>query len=437
MKTLLFWISLFFSLLGYPLAQAAMNLELTKGTASSIPIAIVPFQSPGKTLSTDLSDVITNDLSHSGEFKTLDIHSMKSQPSDFNEVHFNEWSSQKINYLVIGKIESEGLSRYKITFSLLDVYKGLNQPNDANVVTKTIEVRENTLRTAAHHIADIIYEQITGVKGIFSTKLAYILVQHDETRAPQYDLMISDIDGQNPQTILSSDEPIMSPAWSPDGKKIAYVSLEGRKASVYVSDIASGHRHLISQQSGINGAPAWSPDGTQLALVLSQGQGTVIYTCDASGGHLKQITQGFSIDTEPTWLSDGSAIIFTSDRGGSPQIYRVDTSTHDVHRLTFSGDYNTSASLTPDNNTIVLLHRENGQYNIATMDLGTSIISILSHSGFDQSPKVSPNGKMIVYSSSAGKKSILSFVSIDGRVRLALPEKNGDVREPAWGPLRV
>jgi len=428
---------------------AVLNLELTKGIDSAIPIAIVPFQYQGSAkLSTDITQVITHDLQDSGQFKTLSSDNFNHHPTTLASVDFNYWQKLNVDNLVIGNIQALGNDDYQVNFTLLDIYKGnkralLSQTkgavinNDINPVLLTQEyiVKAKNLRRLAHKISDKIYEKLLGQRGIFSTKIAYVLVQRSQGKPTKYSLIIADADGHNPHAIVTSIQPVMSPAWSPDGKKIAYVSFENRRASIYVSDIATGKRQLITQFPGINGAPAWSPDGKQLAVVLSMAGNPNIYTVNLSSGRMKQLTHDWSIDTEPEWSPDGKSIVFTSDRGGSPQIYRIDLATDKIQRLTFNGRYNAQASFSPDGKNLVFLHRSNKKYDIAIQNLETGVMTVLSSFEDDQSPSVAPNGKMIIYASRAGDKRILALVSSDGRVKLRLPETHGEVREPAWSPF--
>ena len=411
-------------------AQAALNLVLTQGVNSAQPIAIVPFLGQSNTSAMDnISAVITNDLQNSGRFKALSQGNMPAEPHEANAVDSNVWRETGVESVVVGRAEPLGGGNYKITFALVDIFKSQNHPV---LATQTFTVQKNQLRRLAHHISDIVYEKLTGERGIFSTKIAYVLAQRNGKQA-RYILEVADADGYNPRPVLTSYEPIMSPAWSHDGTRLAFVSFENKRAQIYIANVATGERRLVSSFPGINNAPAWSPDNRKLALVLSQeGTGPKIHVMDLASLQLKQVTQGSAIDTEPNWSPDGRSLIFTSGRGGSPQIYRVNLGNGQTERLTFKGEYNARASFTPDGKHIVMLHRENGMYNIAIQDLENGAIDILTSSGRDESPSVAPNGSMVIHGTEYG---VLGLVSTDGRVKLQLPAREGKVQDPAWSPF--
>lgn len=424
-------------------AYAVLDLELTQGIDKAIPIAVVPFSVKGmedtKKIPTDVSSVIANDLHHSGEFKVADVDRLPQRPHTLKEVDFSLWQDVNVDHLVIGTIEKHG-TNYRVTYYLLSVYKSTTdetmQANDSVMLSHTYTVTGKSLRRLAHEIADRIYEKLIGDRSVFSTKIAYIVEKRKAFKSSRYYLMIADADGYAPLPILISRQPIMSPSWAPDGKKISYVSFEKRRASIYLSDIATGHRRLITRFSGINGAPSFSHDGKKLALVLSKTGSPKVYILDIATKKLTQITHGFSIDTEPSWAPDDKSLIFTSDRGGRPQIYQVDLATRKIQRLTYDGRYNARASFTEDGEHIVLLHRgEEGPYSVAVQDLSTGVLTVLAEDSNNQSPSVSPNGKMVIFTADAEEKGVLGIVSLDGRVKLRFPESEGSVREPVWGPF--
>lgn len=410
-------------------AFAMLELELTQGVDKALPIAILPFTGqPEGSDADNMTSVIRTDLRNSGRFQVLSDDVFPEHPMSFASVNSSLWKRNKIEGIVIGRIQGNS-SGYDVNFQLVDVY------SNKILASQEYHVQQNQFRALAHHISDIIYQQLTGERGVFSTRITYVLVQQWPDRPRQYTLEVADSDGFNPKPLLISSHPIMSPAWSPDGKSMAYVSFENNHAAIYVVDIITGNRRLISEYPGINGAPAWSPDGSQLALVLTKTDQPKIFVLDINTHQLTQVTDGWSIDTEPNWAPDGQSIIFTSDRGGSPQIYRVSVNNHHVQRITFSGNYNARASFTPDGKSIVMLHREDKLFNIAVQDLQTGRVTELTRSGLDDSPSLAPNGGMVLYGTQYGDRAVLGVVSTDGRVKLRLPAREGEVQEPAWSPF--
>lgn len=415
-----------------PTAHAALNLELTQGISGGIPIAIVPFQGQTASDSNSLAAVISNDLRYSGRFKVMGLEAMQQQPTSVADVNYGYWKKNAVDNLVIGKAKSQG-GQYQVDYSLLDVFKGAD---GSTVYSQNFKIDPANIRRLAHHISDQIYKQLTGDKGVFSTHIAYILVERGANRTARYSLVVADVDGFNPKTIVVSSEPMMSPSWSPDGKRIAYVSFEQNRAAIYVVNVQSGSRQLVTNFPGINGAPAWAPDGRRLALVLSKDGHPNIYVADIQSKSLQQLTHGNSIDTEPSWAPDGNSIIFTSDRGGAPQIYRISLNNPSAaERLTFNGRYNARASFTSDGKAIVMLHQAPEGYSIAMQDLKSGGFTILTRSGLDTSPSVAPNGKLVLYATNYAGRGVLGVVSSDGRVKLRLPAREGDVLGPAWGPF--
>lgn len=411
-------------------AFAILSMELTRGVAGAIPIAVVPFSSPSDLSSHDVSAVIANDLKMSGRFQVFGKSALSEFPNEVSHVSSDYFRRLGTDNVVIGNVQSIGGGQYEVSFQLLDMFRG----NGAKsvVINKKFIVENNGLRAVGHRISDLIYQHITGTRGIFSTKLAYVVVQQNPAH---YTLEIADLDGFNPRPILSSPEPIMSPSWSPDGKNIAYVSFENRYAGIYVEHVATGSRHLISEFPGINGAPAWSPDGRKLAVVLSKTGSPNIYIFDIASHSLKQITNDFYINTEPAWSPDGKTLLFTSSRSGGAQIYQHNMMTGANTRVTYDGDYNARASFTRDGSRIAIIHRVSGIYSVGLMDLNTGTLKVLTGSRLDTtSPSVAPNGSMILYDTWENGRNVLGMVSSDGRVTLRLPAVNGDAQDPAWSP---
>lgn len=411
---------------------AAINLLLTQGANNALPIAIVPFSGQeSSNTDSNLTTIVTSDLSNSGRFQPLSEQKMLEFPHNQAEVDGTKWQKANVEALVVGNVKPTTTGQYKVDFSLLEINKGDQNTHSKLLLQKEFVVAAADLRRLAHHISDLVYEKLLGERGIFSTRIAYVVKQSDTGRM-KYSLQVADADGFNPRALLISHEPIMSPAWSPDGKRLAYVSFEKKRSQIYVADIASGSRKVISEADGINGAPSWSPDGNQLAVVLSKGANTKIFSLNLATGEKRQLTEGNSIDTEPVWSPDGSSIYFTSDRGGSPQIYRLMLSSGSTQRITFKGDYNASPEVTSDGQHLVILNRQDGMYNIAIQDLRSGRLTILTNSGRDESPSVAPNGSMIIYGSEYG---VLGLVSADGRVKLRLPAPEGKIQEPTWSPF--
>lgn len=396
----------------------SLDLELTQGINAASPIGISQFA--GDAAAKQLTDVIKNDLKISGQFKLI----TPRDNSDTNQP-INVWRQAGADSVLSGTVTRTG-SDYEIRFELFDA-----AAHGRLLLTKRYLVKPNNLRALAHKISDEVYEKLTGERGIFSTRIAYILVRYQNNKR-QYTLEVGDVDGYNPQSLLISTEPIMSPSWSYDGKRIAYVSFEKKRAQIYTVDVATGKRRLITSFTGINGAPAWSPDGKELAVVLSKDGSPKIYTVNLSSGQLKQVTFGKAIDTEPRYSPDGHYLLFTSGRGGSPQIYRLTLKNGKVNRVTYDGNYNAKASYTPNQKNIVMLHRQDKRFNIGVQDVKTGRIDTLTSSQMDESPSVSPNGRLVLYASRHKNKGVLAIVSIDGRIRMRLPSREGDVQEPTW-----
>lgn len=413
---------------------ATLELELTQGVDSALPIAIVPFANQDSIASDDnkISNVVSNDLKNSGRFRLTDLTTVPPQAltavQDGQALDYNSWQQLKTDDVVTGQIKKVSGGEYQVSFQLFDIY------NKNKILEQQYTVTTEKLRPLAHHISDLIYQKLTGDRGVFSTKIAYIVVNR-QGRQAQYRFEVADVDGYNPRTLLSSSAPLMSPAWSPDGQRIAYVSFEGNRASIYIQDVTTGQRNVVAKYPGINGAPAWSPDSKKLALVLTQTGYPKIYVLDLTTNDLQRITDDWYIDTEPAWAPDGKSIIFTSNRGGNPQIYRVALDNKKVQRISFNGPYNARASFTPDGKNIVMLHQNGEMFSIAQQELSSGRVTVLTKTGHDESPSMAPNGKMVVYATNSNDRGVLAEVSMDGRVKLLLPARDGEVQEPAWAPF--
>ena len=413
-------------------AGPAMALEIIidKGVVDPIPVAIVPFGwSQAETLPPiDLAAIISNDLERSARFATMDEADLPQRPQDYNSISFSDWRLLGMENLVIGKLIKDDTGNYQIDFRLVDVYKG------KQIAGFRIPSTGNQLRRRAHEIADIIYEKLIGVRGAFATRIAYITVIKNRDGGKKYTLQIADADGYNPQILLESPEPLMSPDWSPDGKKLAYVSFEGKNSAIYLQDVFTGQREEVASNPGINSAPAWSPDGSRLAMTLSKEGNPDIYIMNLKTRQLRRVTTNPAIDTEPSWSSDGNHIIFTSDRGGSPQIYKIAINGGSPKRITFEGAYNARPIYSPDDKYVTMVHGNNGKYHIAIMDTASGSMNVLTDTNLDESPSFSPNGHMIIYARTSFSGTELAAVSADGQVRQRLALQKGEVREPSWGP---
>lgn len=410
-------------------SQAILTIEITQGGDSGLPIAIVPFKWEGKGKPPhSIAAIVASDLARSGRFTVLDKKRYISKPYTDKGVVFKDWRLLKAEALVIGRVKRLGADRYLVEYRLYDVFK------KQQLAGFRYTVNSKMLRLAAHQISDVIYAKLMGEAGAFTTRIAYVTREEKKPGNPEYRLQIADSDGYGPITVVKSVEPLMSPAWSPDGRHIAYVSFEGKRSMVYTQDVATGKRERIAQYRGINSAPAWSPDGSKMALTLSKDGNAEIYIRDVATGQLQRITRHAAIDTEPAWSPDGRYLVFTSDRAGGPQIYQMDLERRELKRLTYEGSYNARPSYSVDGKRITLVARQRGRYHVAVLALDNLSLQVLTDSQLDESPSFAPNGRMIIYATGLRGKGVLASVSADGRVRQSFEFEQGDVREPAWSP---
>lgn len=422
------------ALLGVSQVRAELTIEITQGVDNPVPVAAVPFGLVGTThLPEDIAQIVADDLVRSGQFRSIPRADMLGRPTREQDVFYRDWKAIGSDYLLIGSVTKNAEDSYEVVFQLHDVARGVR------MVAQRVPARAASLRDVAHYIADTVYEKITGVRGAFATKLLYVTVERfpagGKVRS-RFGLQYADADGARAVTVLESSEPIMSPTWSPDGKKFAYVSFESGNPAIYIQERATGKRERLASFPGINGAPAWSPDGRHLALTLSRDGNPELYLYDFALNDMRRLTNHAGIDTEPSWSPDGKSLVFTSSRGGGPQIYLLDVASGAVERLTFEGSYNARARMLPDGRGLVIVHRDAAdRFRIAVTDLARGTLRVLTDSTLDESPSVAPNGAMTIYATKHKGQSVLAASSIDGRVKFLLPARSGEVREPAWSPF--
>lgn len=420
-----------------PLSSAhgqGLEIDIVGGHAAALPIVVVPFEYLGTSAppDTDVSQVVRADLNRSGQFRTLPDGDIVERPLRQTDVNFATWRLLRQDFLLIGRIIDGNAGEYRVEFELFDVAK------QERMLGLSLEGRAAAMRDVSHQISDLVYEKILGVRGAFWTRIAYV-TSTGTGRDTQYSLVVADSDGFNPQPVVRSREPLMSPSWSPDGRRLAYVSFERGNSSIYLHELTTGKRELLSSFKGINGAPAFSPDGQRLALTLSRTGNPEIYVMNLATKALTQLTNHWSIDTEPVWMPGGQSLLFTSDRGGKPQIYMVSADGGAAERVTSKGDYNARASVSADGKKIAMAQGSGNVYRIALLDRtfgSPGQVTMLSPGTLDESPSFAPNGSMVIYASRDGNRGVLYAVSADARVRQRLVLADGDVREPAWSPFR-
>jgi TolB protein len=403
-------------------ARAAMEIQVVGGAANQIAVAMVPFQAaPGQPVPA-LTRIAGDDLERSGQFRLVDVSGMQ-QPAAPAQVDYGIWRSKGADALVMGQVAALPGGRFEIRFYLLDVIK------QTQLAAFSYTISAAQWRATAHQIADIVYEKLTGIPGAFSSRIAYV-----QKQGKRFELRVADADGQNPRTVVRSNEPVISPRFSPDGARLVYVSFEDKKPVVYVQSLRDGGRSKVAAFKGSNSAPAWAPGGRRLAVVLTRDEASQIYLINADGSGLTRLTRGGNLDTEPVFSPDGQTLYFTSDRGGSAQIYRVAASGGEPGRVTFSGSYNVSPAISPDGRYLAYISREDGRFRVVLHELASGQTRVLTDTARDESPSFAPNGQAVLYATVQGGRGILGTVSLDGKTRTRLSESGVDAREPAWGP---
>lgn len=406
-----------------PLAWGQFRVEVTGVGLTQLPIAIVPFRGEGDSPQR-IAGIVRADLERSGQFRAIEP-AANAALDETSRLDVAPWRTAGADSLVVGSVVRLADGRYDVRFRLWDVVRGQDLGGQSHAVTV------GDLRYAAHRIADYVYQRLTGERGIFSTRIAYVT-----KAASRYNLWVADADGENAQSALASPEPIISPAWSANGAQVAYVSFESRKPVVYVHEVATGRRRLLANFRGSNSAPAWAPDGRTLAVTLSREGGSQLYTIDANGGEPKRITQSSGIDTEPIYSPDGKSLYFTSDRGGAPQIYRMPAGGGSAERVTFTGGYNISPALSPDGRWLAYVSRVQGAFKLHVMELGTGNATAITDTTADESPSFAPNGRLIVYATRQNGREALMTTTLDGKIKARLAGQGGEIREPDWGPFQ-
>ena len=412
-------------------ALADITVEITKGGVARTPVAVVPFGWEGQSanMPLDIAGVIAADLQRSGRFEPISEDNMLQKPTTGAEVDFDDWAFVKAEAVVVGRVVQTGENAYTVSFQLFDVFRR------EQLVGYRIPASRGTMRRVAHRAADMIYEKLTGIKGVFATKVAFVTAERQQD-GQTFRLVVADQDGENETTIMQSTDPIMSPAWSPDSRRLAYVSFENNRSSVWVQTLRTGNRIQVSNKPGINGAPAFSPDGRKLVLTLGGLDGNLdINVLDLSTRQTQRLTTHRAIDTEGSWSPDGRYIYFTSDRSGGPQIYRVRATGGTPERVTFEGSYNARPRLSPDGERLAMVHLDRGAYRIAVMDVDDKDLLVVSAGQQDESPSFAPNSDTLIYATRQARNGVLETVTADGLIRQRVSSGQGDVREPVWSPF--
>jgi TolB protein len=408
-------------------ARAELVIEITQGVDDPTAIAIVPFAWHGTgSAPEDIAGVVDSDLTRSGQFSPVNRNDMLGLPTTQKEVFYRDWRAIESEYLLIGRVSVT--DQMRIEYDLFDVLRQTK-------VYSGVEVGPaNEARMLGHRVSDKIYQQLTGIRGAFATRLLYVAVTRVPGGKDYFRLTLADSDGARPIVLLESREPVLAPAWSPDGREIAYVSFETSRPAIFRQNLQTGAREQLTNFKGLNSSPSWSPDGKTMAMVLSKDGSPDIYLMDLASRKLTRVTRHYAIDTEPTWMPDGKSLLFTSDRGGRPQIYRYTLANGNTDRLTYEGSYNARARVAQDGRNVVMVHQQGGKFHIALLDLVTNRLQILTSTELDESPSIAPNGSMLLYATKYAGRGILAAVSVDGGVKFRLPARDGDVREPAWSP---
>ncbi len=410
--------------------HALLEIEITQGIESALPIAITPVSGDSPVDATLLESVVYSDLYRSGYFSIIDKSNYPQQTVKLDQVEYGLWRNNGMEALLVMGVTNAGDDKVRVQFELYDLVR------KQRALGHSVTTSKKQLRKVAHKISDVVFEKLTGIKGAFSTRIAYISEAVSKNKKKKFQLQIADADGYNPRTVFSSSKQLMSPSWAPDGRRVAYVSFENERTEIFVQDITTGARSKLSSEPGINSAPAWSPDGNYLALTLSSGGDPEIYIMDVASRKLRKLTNHYGIDTEPAWSPDSRFIYFTSNRSGSPQVYQVPFGGGSPKRLTFDGNYNAAPTVSADGKFIAMVHSSGEGYKVGVFDIEKNAFRLLTDGVLDEAPSFAPNGSMIIYSTRHNNSTVLSAVSADGRVRQRLQLQKGKVREPAWSPFR-